>query len=196
MRRKDVSVVVLSALLVATLGTFAAAAEPVLQNPSFEDSMDPVNWTCDIAKNWTRWGHWMNRETGWKPTKSGECLIGYHHWEINGTENSGLSQLVTGVAKGMSYTFSIFAFVDKDTNAEAIRLRLSDGKQDIAEQDLDLKSLVRDEWTILSVTGTAISDKMWVNVIVEPLKRVQNQWDRKGAIKLDDADFHSTEVYK
>jgi hypothetical protein len=196
MSRKDVVVIILSALFAAALASFAMGAEPALQNPSFEDAMDPVNYTCDIAKNWTRWGHWMNRETGWKPTKSGECLIGYHHWEINGTENSGLSQLITGVRKDTSYTFSIFAFVDKDTNTESIQLRLSDGKQDIADESFDIKSMVRGEWTLLAVTGKARSDKMWVNVIVEPLKKVQNQWDRKGAIKLDDADFHVTEVYK
>lgn len=196
MSRKDVVVIVLSALFAAALATFAMGAEPALQNPSFEEAMDPVNYTCDIAKNWTRWGHWMNRETGWQPTKSGECLIGYHHWEINGTENSGLSQLVAGLRKDVSYTFSIFAFIDKDTNVESIQLRLSDGKQDIADQAYDIKSMVRGEWTSLSVTGKALSDKMWVNVIVEPMKKVQNQWDRKGAIKLDDADFHATEVYK
>ena len=196
MSRKDVVVIILSALFVATLAAFAMGAEPALLNSSFEDPMDPSNPTCDIAKNWTRWGHWMNRETGWQPTKSGECLIGYHHWEINGTENSGLSQLVSGVKSNMSYTFSIFASVDKDTNAESIQLRLSDGKQDIADQIYDIKSMVRGEWTPLSVTGKALSDKMWVNVIVEPLKKVRDQWDRKGAIKLDDADFHVTEVYK
>jgi hypothetical protein len=196
MSRNDVVLIILSALFAAVLATFAMGAEPALQNPSFEEAMDPVNYTCDIAKNWTRWGHWINRETGWQPTKSGECLIGYHHWEINGTENSGLSQLVTGVKKDMSYTFSIFVFVDKDTNAESIQLRLSDGKQDIADQQFEIKPMVRGEWTSLSVTGKALSEKMWVNIIVEPMKNVVNQWDRKGAIKLDDADFHATEVYK
>ena len=99
----------LTGLLVIALGALTATAEPVLENASFEDPMDPADWTCDIAKDWTRWGHWMNRETGWMPTKSGTCLIGYHHWEINGTENSGVSQLISGVAKEASYTFSIFA---------------------------------------------------------------------------------------
>ena len=37
---------------------------------------------------------------------------------------------------------------------------------------------------------------MWVNVIVEPMKKVMQQWDRKGAIKFDDADFHVTEIYR
>ena len=196
MSRKDVVVIILTALLAAALANLAIGAEPALQNSSFEEAMDPANWTCDIAEDWTRWGHWMNRETGWQPTKSGTCLIGYHHWEINGTENSGLSQLGPGVTKGMSYTFSIFAFIDKDTNAESIQLRLSDGKQDIADHVFEIKSMVRGEWTPLAVTGKALSDKMWVNVIVEPMKKVQNQWDRKGAIKLDDADFHGTEVYE
>ncbi len=195
MSRRDVVVIVLSAVFAAALASLAMGAEAELVNASFEEPMDPAVWACDIAKNWTRWGHWMNRETGWMPTKSGTCLIGYHHWEINGTENSGLSQLVTGVTKGVSYTFSIFAFVDKDTNAESIQLRLSDGKQDIANQTIAMKSIVRGEWTPLSVTGKAQSDKLWVNVIVEPMKKVMQQWDRKGAIKFDDADFHATEVY-
>jgi hypothetical protein len=196
MSRQNVLLIALAAVFATLSPAQSQGAEPALQNPSFEESMDPDNFTCDIAKSWTRWGHWMNRETGWQPTKSGTCLIGYHHWEINGTENSGLSQLVSGVRKGTSYTFSIFAFVDKDTNVESLQLRLSDGSQDIADQMIDIKSIVRGEWTPLSVTGKALSDKMWVNVIIEPLKKVRDQWDRKGAIKLDDADFHATEVYQ
>ena len=172
-----------------------AGAEPALQNPSFEDPMDPADWRCDIAKGWTRWGHWMNRETGWLPTQDGECLIGYHHWEINGTENSGFSQLVQGLKPNLAYTFSIHVSVDKDTNAESIELRLSHEKGDIAGETIPVKSLPAGEWTPLSVTGKATADRMWVNVIVEPLKKVKAQWDRKGAIKFDKADFHVTETY-
>ena len=95
MSRRDVVVIVLSAVFAAALASLAMGAEAELVNASFEDPMDQASWTCDIAKSWTRWGHWINRETGWMPTKSGTCLIGYHHLEINGTENSGLSQLVT-----------------------------------------------------------------------------------------------------
>jgi hypothetical protein len=138
----------------------------------------------------------MNRETGWKPTKSGDCLIGYHHWEINGTENSGLSQQVGDVVPGREYTFSIHAFVDPDTNAETILLRLSDGQDVLAEQLHEVATLIKKEWTPLSVTGKAKSQKLLVNVIVQPLRKVQNQWDRKGSIKFDDADFHATETFK
>ena len=158
MSRRVATAIVVSGLCMVALAAVATVTGPVLQNASFEEAMDPANWTCDIAKDWTRWGHWMNRETGWMPTKSGTCLVGYHHWEINGTENSGLSQMVTGVTKGVSYTFSIFVFVDKDTNAESIELRLSDGKQDIANELVSVKSMVRGEWTPLSVTGKALSD--------------------------------------
>jgi hypothetical protein len=184
------------ALLAAVLAApTAARAEPLLQNASFEEPLDPVNFTCDMAKGWPRYGHWMNRETGWRPTKSGDCLIGYHHWEINGTENSGISQSITDVLPGKEYTFSIHAFLDPDTNAESILLRLSDGKDILAEQLYGIATLVKKEWTTLSVSGKAKSQKLFVNVIVQPLRKVQNQWDRKGAIKFDDADFHATESY-
>jgi hypothetical protein len=183
-------------LLVVLASGGTARAETALQNPSFEEAMDPSNWECDIAKGWTRWGHWMNRETGWLPTKSGECLIGYHHWEINGTENSGFSQLVHGLKTNAAYTFSIHVSIDKDTNAESIELRLSDDQGDLAEYFSEIKTLPVGEWTQLSVTAKATSDRMWVNVIVEPLKKVKAQWDRKGSIKFDDADFHRTETYE
>ena len=61
MSRIDVWVIILAALFVAALAALAMAAEPELQNSSFEESMDPANFACDIAKSWTRWGHWMNR---------------------------------------------------------------------------------------------------------------------------------------
>ncbi len=182
------------ALLLAAL--VSARAEPLLQNASFEEPLDPANFTCDMAKGWTRYGHWMNRETGWRPTKTGDCLIGYHHWEINGTENSGLSQVLGDTVPGKDYVFSIQAFVDPDTNAESILLRLSHGNDVLAEEIHPVATLARKEWTTLSVTGKAKSDKVQVSVIVQPLRKVQNQWDRKGAIKLDDADFHATQTYK
>ena len=56
MSRKDVLLILLSAVAAAALASVAMGAEPRLVNASFEDPMDPANWTCDIAKNWTRWG--------------------------------------------------------------------------------------------------------------------------------------------
>ena len=62
-----------------------------MMNTSFEESDDEDHWGSDRAAAWGRWGHWINRETGWGPTHSGDCMIGYHHWRIQEKDSSGVS---------------------------------------------------------------------------------------------------------
>ncbi len=106
-------------VMVLCVAFLNAAAWAGLKNASFEDlETEQDNPYGDLAAHWGRWGEWMNRETGWKPTKSGKCLMGYHHWGSQGQRFvwllSGRGRLETGA----EYEFSVFAMKDKNTNAE------------------------------------------------------------------------------
>ncbi|MFH0980121.1 MAG: hypothetical protein V2A79_01100 [Planctomycetota bacterium] len=163
----------------------AALAENLLKNPSFEKPKEQENWFCDQAEGWGRWGHWLNRETSWSPTHEGECLIGYHHWEIEDPDDSGLYQDVSGTEVGKPYLFSVFAFKDQGATVESIELRLEphSGGGTLASRVYEVKELSKDKWTELSVTGRSPSEGLRTLIVVSPRK----SGSRKGAVKLDDA---------
>ncbi|MFH0953098.1 MAG: hypothetical protein V1873_02080 [Verrucomicrobiota bacterium] len=170
--------------------SIAGAEEALLRNPSFEDPMDPVNAQCDIAAAWIRWGQWMNRETGWFPTKTGDCLVGYHHWKINGPENSGFAQDVPEAQGGKYYTFSIYTYLDPGTDAQEIKVRMEGyhGGATLITQTYSVKALKPGEWVPLSAAAVAPSGGIRVIVFVEPKKK----GDRRGAIKFDDASLEAS----
>ena len=172
-------------LLAASMTLTAGAWE--LQNPSFEDADESAdNPYGDLSANWGRWGHWMNRETGWKPVRTGKCIMGYHHWQIEDDETSGLYQDVDGVPAGKSYTFKVFAMKDKETDIDNIELRLEllGGASTVASTNYKLSDL-KSEWTELSVTGTPETEGLRVLVVVTP----KQGGDRHGALKFDDASL-------
>jgi endoglucanase len=164
------------------------STEPsLLLNGSFEQQGDAP----DLAANWNRFGPWMNRETGWKPTHSGSCEIGYHHWQITSSEPSGLWQDVD-VQPGKRFTFSIFAQRDipsaGDSQARAVEMRVESvtdhGQITLNSRNFDVTRLATaGRWTRLSVTGTADTSRLRVLVIISP----SIEEPRGGAIKLDDA---------
>ena len=100
-----------------------------------------------------------------------------------------------GVVPDHNYTFSLSVFVDPNTNAKSIELRMECGKTAIASEVVEVATIKRGEWMHFSVTGKPTLTAVRVMVIVEPLKSVKEQWERKGAIKFDDADFQRTETY-
>ncbi len=171
---------------VLALSVISASAQ-TLVNPSFEtEGAQP-----DLAEGWSRWGDWMNREMGWTPVKDGVCLIGYHHWQIDKPDNSGLYQDVL-VEAGKTYTFSIFAngdpATDSSKSAETIELRLEStvaGTQStVASKTYSFRDIASGtEWSLLRVTGTAPNTTLRVLVIVNPAK----EGPRGGAVKLDQA---------
>ncbi len=169
-------------------GMISTASANLLQNPSFEDPETQAdNPYGDIAAFWGRWGHWMNRETGWKPTRTGKCLMGYHHWEINDPETSGFYQDVDDVTAGQQCVFTIYAAKDKDTNAEAIELRIekTGGFETLGSVVYKLSDLKGSGYTPLSVSAAAVEDGVRVTVMVTPSKTSP----RNGAIKFDDASL-------
>ncbi|MCC6578860.1 MAG: cellulase family glycosylhydrolase [Phycisphaeraceae bacterium] len=167
----------------------AKVAPNLLLNPSFEEAAGEKD--ADQAKHWSRWGHWINRETGWEPRHTGQCIMGYHHWEIEKQDSSGLWQDVDGIVSGTRYAFSIYANLDaaKDgaANPTSVELRLestSEGKQlVVASKTYEAKDIARgSQWSLLHVEGTAPANAMRVLVVVNA-----GEGRRGGALKLDDA---------
>jgi len=159
----------------------------LLANGSFEQQAD----RSDLAANWNRWGPWINREASWLPTHSGSAEIGYHHWQVDSNETSGLWQDVN-VETGKRYTFSIFAQHDipatGQTDARSLELRIESvtdrGQVTLNSQTFDISNLATGkEWTCVSVSGTAISSRLRLLIVISPAA----DGPRGGAVKLDDA---------
>ncbi len=159
-----------------------------LQNPSFEKE----GAASDRAESWERWGDWINREINWSPLRDGSCLIGYHHWQIEKDELSGLYQNLSDVQPGTKYTFSVYANVDAVTGeaqaAESIELRLEttlyDEQSIVASKKYKVSDLATgDEWSRLRVSAVAPQDQLRVLILIEP----SASGPRGGALKLDAA---------
>jgi glucan 1,3-beta-glucosidase len=168
-------------------GNDAPPGPSLLANGSFEQKGE----TTDLAANWNRWGPWINREATWMPTHSGSCVIGYHHWQIESNETSGVWQ-DANVEAGKRYTFSIFAQqdvpADGKSGARTIELRLESiglrGEVTLNSRDFDVSRLATGKgWTRLSVSGTADGARMRALVAITP----GIDGPRGGALKLDDA---------
>ncbi len=173
-------------MMVVGMMVFAAlSAKGQLANPSFETQ----GTQTDLADGWSRWGDWINRETGWTPVKDGTCIIGYHHWQIEKSDNSGLWQDVK-VTPGQKYTFSVFANADKPTDekpsADTVELRLEttvNGQQStVASKTFKVADLLGgEEWSQLQVSGVAPNDTLRVLIVVNPA----STGPRGGAVKFD-----------
>jgi hypothetical protein len=181
MRKK----VVLAAIIVLASWGVASAE---LQNSSFEDPVTGQDNTSDMAAHWGRWGQWMNRETGWTPTHSGDCLMGYHHWEIETPDTSGVFQDVSDVPADTEVTFVIQVMRDGGTNIRDVELRLEplNGGNTIASRHFSTQDLPSGDWTAVSVSGNTVgAGGVRVLVIITP----GSSHERQGAIKLDDAEL-------
>lgn len=161
-------------------------AQNLLKNASYEEA----GASGDTAANWNRWGDWMNRETGWTPTHSGQCLVGYHHWQIKDGSNSGMWQDVSNVQAGQKFKFTIFASADDPQGgspAQKVELRLEairNGREvtieSITVPVVDIQKA--SGWSELSVTGTTPETNIRVLVVVTPATA-----SRGGSVKFDDA---------
>ena len=180
----------LSALIfcLSFLGSWVEAA-PELINGSFEQGGTP----SDTAVGWTRWGEWINRETDWKPVRTGQAVLGYHHWQIPSEADSGVWQEVKGLKVGQKVKFSIFMMVDSvsgnQARAEYVELRLEyskNGWQEIlAQKRVPLKDFPTDEaWHAVEVEGVACTEELRVVLSITPSL---DEIPRAGAVKFDDA---------
>ncbi|MFH0953608.1 MAG: hypothetical protein V1873_04695 [Verrucomicrobiota bacterium] len=177
------------AVLAVLLLSAAAAAAQTLANPSFEEQGAEI----DLAAGWQRWGQWINRDCGWTPVRDGNCLMAYHHWQIETPDPSGFFQDFTNATPGKVYTFSLYANTDpaKDdcVNAESVELRLETtlyGQPVIVVSKLcKFEALAAgNDWSLLRVRAAAPTETLRVVVILTPAKGDRL---RGGAIKFDQA---------
>lgn len=176
-------------VVIALLMMAAVSARAQLVNASFE-TKGPQD---DQAEGWMRWGDWMNRESTWTPVKDGVCIIGYHHWQIEKSDNSGLYQDMK-VAAGQNYTFSIYANADRPTDSsktpETVELRLEstvNGQQStLASKTYSLADIASGtDWSKLQISAVAPNDSLRVLVVVNP----STESPRGGALKFDAAEL-------
>jgi len=174
--------------------TSASRADPatgptnLLVNGSFEQVGDQP----DQAAGWFRWGDWINREDSWTPTHDGKALIGYHHWQIEKPDDSGMWQDVPAVA-GKTYEFSIFVQHDDPGTAHGadnIQIALESPGSDPPKTIKLVKTQIEDlatgtNWTRLSVRGDATANSIRVLIRIVPAA----DEPRGGAVKLDDASL-------
>ena len=179
---------VMVSMLVWVVGTCTDTFAEFLKNGGFEDiETQQDNPYGDLAAYWGRWGNWMNRETAWVPTHGGNCLMGYHHWEITEDSDSGCYQDIPDAPAGKKYSFAVFAFKDKKSNAQSVELRLEalNGGETLASRVYSIEEVNTDSWGEMSVSGENKTDGIRVLIIVKP-----KQGDgREGALKFDDASL-------
>jgi endoglucanase len=182
------------------LGNGEAAAPPAvdtgpgpLQNTSFETvGDDPA--AIDRAAQWGRWGPWFNREQGWKPRRDGNCVLGYHHWQVESPEQSGVFQDIEGLTAGTRCTFSVYACRDEVADGkhgpDSVELRIESKYNGrlltVASQTYAAKDLATGErWSRLQVTGSLPADHARVLIIVNP----SGAGPRDAALKFDAASL-------
>ena len=167
------------------LSAEAAMAAAGLANGGFEHPDDPENWESELAVHWGRWGQWINRETGWAPRHGGDCVLGYHHWRIEGTDSSGVFQDIPDLRAGKEYTFNVYVSKDDNTNLESIELRIEphEGGDTLGSYMYGIRDVRKGKWRLLTVSGTSGGTGLRVLIIVTPKAR----GERKGALKFDDA---------
>ena len=171
--------------------TRETSAANLLQNGSFEISAT-ADENSDQARDWHRWGPWLNRETGWSPQRQGDCVLGYHHWQVEANETSGVYQDIAGLQTGSRYLFSVFANCDQAAagkhGPQTVELRIEsmlDGQiVQVASQDFNAADLATgSDWSRLQLAGTLPADNARVLIVMSPSK----DQERGAAIKIDQA---------
>jgi beta-lactamase regulating signal transducer with metallopeptidase domain len=169
------------------LETVESWVEVAVANPSFETAGD----SNDTAKNWNRWGQWINRETQWQPVKDGSAIIGYHHFRIVDATTSGVWQDVDVVAgKMLRFQVSANADLGNAAAAESVELRIEDVSgldqppKELAKKSFSVGQLATgSDWSTLEVVAKATSNKVRLVIVVVPSP--DSQGDRDGSVKFD-----------
>ena len=174
--------------------TPGGTSENLLRNASFElgANADPDS---DLARDWQRWGPWLNRETDWAPPRDGSCLLGYHHWQVETHEPSGIYQDLSGLHAGARCLFTVLANRDEPApgrhGARTIELRIEStiaGQTvNVASQDFAVSDIAGGQcWSRLQVAGTLPSNRARVLIVVSP----SEESPRDAAVKFDQAAFN------
>ncbi|MEM7629463.1 MAG: cellulase family glycosylhydrolase [Planctomycetota bacterium] len=159
----------------------------LLSNSSYESPAAPT--LQSVPQSWSLSGGFIGREVGWTPTRSGNSLLAYRHWQSSGGGPSIARQTVSGLTPGQRYEYSAFVNRDDVTGAQADRMT-------IRIETLDTPSLVLEErsWSVGDLaTGSSFSRVGLEFAATGPAVRVSMQFfpasggNRDGAVKVDDA---------
>lgn len=178
------------ALALALLSSRAESAEeaaPTLSNPSFEFAgVKP-----EEVPGWGVWGGGIDRVDTWKPTRTGDAMVGYKHWVIRDLGDSGLFQDVSSVAAGAGYELSVWIYADQaeQNGFGGVELRLEsgvDGRQvTVATNTVAGADIPAGRWSRITVRGTAPVANLRALIVFFP----SLQEPRGGAVKIDDAQI-------
>lgn len=171
------------------------AGKNLLVNGSFESPNDARQHDDTAAAGWFTWGQGLNRQTGWSPLLDGDCLFGYHHWELSESGNAGMWQDVKGLTPGKNYEFSLAVARDLagagSREADTIEMRLESPSLTPGGQPLTLATRTYkvadlesgDVWNPMAVSAIAPGKTLRVLVSVSPAA----DGSRGAALKFDDA---------
>lgn len=155
----------------------------LLANPSFEAATSP-----EAATSWNRTGNNFSRQTGWTPTRQGNALLAYRHWEA-GSNPSSVEQTLSGLTPGAAYVWTVYANRDTVSGgqslADRVELRvevpgpttrwLESVEHAVSEIETD------DDWSRLQVRFVATQPQHVVRLIAYPAQ----SGNRDGAVKFD-----------
>lgn len=156
----------------------------LLSNASFEQA----GGSSSQATSWTYTGANFSRQTNWVPTRAGNALLAYRHWEA-GSSDSTASQIVTGLTPGKSYVWTVYANRDTVGGGQALADEV-DLRVETATFPLRwLESVTYDvaeiatgsDWSRLQVRFVATQESHRLRLIATPAP----SGNRDGAVKFD-----------
>lgn len=186
-RRRAFFRLVAALALSAPPAVWAQSAAPSLSNPSFEFAGEKT----EEVPGWGVWGGGIDRVDTWKPTRTGDAMVGYKHWVIRDAGDSGLFQDVSSVVAGAVHEFSVWIYVDpaERNGFGGVELRLEsgvDGRQvTVATNAVAGADIPAGRWSRISVRGTAPVANLRALVVFFP----SVEEPRAGAVKIDDAQI-------
>lgn len=160
---------------------------PALSNSSFEIAGEKP----EEIPGWGVWGGGIERVDTWRPTRTGEGMVGYKHWVIQDNGDSGLFQDATSAVAGGTYEFSLWIYPDaaKQNGFAGVELRLEsgvDGRQvTVATNLVAGADIPAGRWSRILVRGTAPVANLRAVIVFFP----SLQGPRDGAVKIDDAQI-------
>jgi hypothetical protein len=162
-----------------------------LLNASFEEP--ETHDAGRPALHWNAWGAGWERVEGWEPVKEGQAMLAYKHWEVTGSDSSGVWQDLSGVAPGDKILFKVPFYPDRPEWGElprAIELRFEttmQGTQVIVDRvRLESGDWKTGTWNEITLSATAPSGSLRVLILFEPAEGRAG-----GAVKLDGLVFTS-----
>ncbi|QDU33234.1 Endoglucanase C [Poriferisphaera corsica] len=168
--------------------------ENLLSNAGFEEAKNKQS-DSDQAKQWDRWGQWMNRAEAKQAGADGKYALVYFHNRIPDGGNSGTWQDMKQAKPGQKYEFSVDAKMVDATSKKYLPKNVevqfegvdADGRSRlISKRNYRIETIYNSQdWMNLSVQGVANQEIVRVLIVVSP-----NEEDRRvGHLVFDNAQL-------